>query len=317
MDRGQLRKTLLTTSSALALIVGVQRTAAAAVVCTFSNQAGGVNNTGAINCITYNNEQGGTANGNFTGATSFTGNVVNTGTITPTGINQNWPAGLAGTDAGISVIGPGVTLIGNITNSGTITGTNSQYAGINIGGGGGGSGAPGATVVGSITNAASITGIQQGIFVSGVGTVVTGSVINAAGASIINSPTAGGPGLSVSNHASLAGSLINSGTINTGGTGLLESNATVGGNPVTLSVGTAMVETLGSFLDRTGWDRRTTGKNGHNSAHLLKLLLYATRNLTPHLIFVRLHPHDIQSWYLTELLRNPRCDELAELGINA
>jgi hypothetical protein len=57
-----------------------------------------------------------------------------------------------------------------------------------------------------------------------------------------------------------------------------ERSPTIRRDPVTLSIGTAMVEALGSFLDRPGWDRRTTGKNGHNSAHLLKLLPYATRN---------------------------------------
>jgi hypothetical protein len=63
---------------------------------------------------------------------------------------------------------------------------------------------------------------------------------------------------------------------------------------VTLSIGTAMVQALSSFLDCPGWDRCTTRKNGYNSAHLLKLLLNATGNLTLQLIFARFRQHDIQ-----------------------
>jgi outer membrane autotransporter protein len=234
MNRAELRTALLATSSAAALIFSLAQSAVAAPPpgCDQNNVSPPINNTvNSINCISFNNEQGGTANGNFTGATTFTGNVTNSGTINPTGTNNTFPNSVAGTDAGISVIGPGVKLVGNITNTGTITGTTAQFAGINIGGGGGGSGAPGSTVVGSILNAtgATITGMP-GIVVSGVGTVVTGSVTNQTGASIKTSSTAGGPGMSVSSHASVAGSLVNNGIIDTGGTGLLESAATIGGN---------------------------------------------------------------------------------------
>ena len=111
MDRGDLRGTLLTTSSALALIVGMGGSAWAA--CTFQNTAP-VTNTASNNCITF-----------FTGTS--TGNVTNNSTLT--GVVP-YPPVNPGSATGISVVKSGTVLNGNIVNNGTIS---AQSAGINIG----------------------------------------------------------------------------------------------------------------------------------------------------------------------------------------
>ena len=84
MNKVELRSTLLATSSAAALIFGFAQSAQASSGCDQNNVSPAINNTSPINCISFNNEQGGSANGNFSGATTFTGNVTNSGTITPT-----------------------------------------------------------------------------------------------------------------------------------------------------------------------------------------------------------------------------------------
>src|SRR6202035_1654837 len=108
--------------------------------CAFNNSPGGVDNSGPINCISYNN--GG----------SNVGNIVNetVGTITPT---HAYPPIAPGTASGISVVGP-TTLRGDITNNGTITNALGSFA-VNIGGGaysGGLISSAGASLAGSITN---------------------------------------------------------------------------------------------------------------------------------------------------------------------
>jgi len=167
-----LRKTLLGTSSALALIVGLEGSAAAQ--CAIVNQAGGVDNSGTVNCITYDN------------GLSTTGNVINetTGTLNASG---PYPPNNPGTASGISVIKSGTVLNGSITNNGSITVSRN---GINIGEGATGSPPTNsnahATVTGSIINNGTISGYNnQAIVVTQ--SVVLGSVINALGA-IVSGP---------------------------------------------------------------------------------------------------------------------------------
>lgn len=114
--------------------------------CAFNNHAGGSNNAGAINCISYNN------------GVNNTGDIVNQsgGTITPT---HTYAPTLPGTATGISVVGLGTTLTGNIINSGTITNAVAAW-GIDIGGGATAANVfhgAGATLLGSITNNGTIT----------------------------------------------------------------------------------------------------------------------------------------------------------------
>src|SRR4051794_675623 len=116
MLRIGLRCAFLTTGSALALIAGMAGSARAA--CDFNNQAGGVTNNAAHNCISYNS---GTVN---------TGDVTNNSTLTATHAYPPGPPG--GTSTGIQVFGLGTTLNGNIVNNGSISAP--QY-GISIGAG--------------------------------------------------------------------------------------------------------------------------------------------------------------------------------------
>jgi uncharacterized protein with beta-barrel porin domain len=186
------RETLLATSSALAIITAAGQSAYAQ--CAINNSFP-ANNAGAINCISYNNN------------VNNTGDVVNQGggTITPT---HAYAPTLPGTATGISVVGLGTTLTGNITNSGTITNTLGNW-GINIGSGaynGGLISSNGAVLNGSITNNGTITA-PTGISVQA--SSVSGAIINALGALIQGTSHVG---ISVSNGATV-GSITNSGTI--------------------------------------------------------------------------------------------------------
>ena len=220
-----LRGTLFATSSALTLIVAADQ--AAVAQCFYNNQAGGVDNTTAQNCISYNSVSPGSP---------FSGNVVNdtTGTLTPTGVytgghGTNFP----GTASGISVLGSGTTLTGNIINNGTID-TSLQTGGqgaINIGGGEFDPGptlGAGASVVGSITNNGTITGPATGINV--VASSVTDAITNNH---II---TDSNVGIYVANTASVGG-INNAGTITSTLAPIAISDATVNGNVVNSSTG--------------------------------------------------------------------------------
>jgi uncharacterized protein with beta-barrel porin domain len=244
MGRVELRVALLTTSSALALVVGVGG-AAQAGPCTVNNTFAGLPNTGAIDCVSFND------------GANHTGDVVNasTGTITPTGA-EGGP--FPGTGSGISVLTAGTKLTGNITNNGTIT---AKFAGINIGGGA--FGVPpttlgvGASVTGTITNNGTLAGTaasgfyirqssvggsiinnnvintgQVGILVTGVAAhlVTVGGSITNNGTIAISGP--GNDGMFVQ-FATVGGSFSNTNSINTGATGsgaMILANSTVAGS---------------------------------------------------------------------------------------
>src|SRR5580704_19416112 len=219
VERRHWRGTLLATSSALAMIVAAGQSAEAQ--CALNNNAGGSNNAGAINCISYNN------------GVNNTGNIVNqaSGTITPTHI---YAPTLPGTATGISVVGLNTTLTGNITNSGTITNTLGNW-GINIGSGaysGGLISSNGASLNGSITNIGTITA-HTGIQIQR--STMSGSIVNSTNAHINST---GNVGISAA-QASIGGGITNSGTISGG---LIVSESTVAGtvsNGGTISAPTA------------------------------------------------------------------------------
>jgi uncharacterized protein with beta-barrel porin domain len=172
--------------------------------CALNNNAGGSNNAGAINCISYNN------------GVNNTGNIVNqgSGTITPT---HTYAPTLPGTATGISVVGLNTTLTGNITNSGTITNTLGNW-GINIGSGaysGGLISSNGASLNGSITNIGTITA-HTGIQIQR--STMSGSIVNSTNANINSGVNVG---ISAA-QASVGGGITNNGTI-TGGLSVSES----------------------------------------------------------------------------------------------
>ena len=238
MARNSLDGALLATGSLLALIVGMEGSAQAAA-CSRDNVSPPIDNVAASDCITFH------------GGGAFGGNVVNDvgGTLTPTGVyTGGHGTNLPGTASGISVLGSGTTLTGNIINNGTID-TTLQTLGqgaINIGGGefnpGPTSGA-GASVVGSITNNSTITGPATGVNVDGNGTSVTGSITNATNGTITST---GGVGIAVTNNARVGGSIINDGMINVSTYHGIEINtgAIITGNVINSAMGT--IKTLGS-----------------------------------------------------------------------
>ena len=216
MAQVEFRGALLTTSSALALILGIGAAQAGPVTaCAVNNTFAGLPNSGAINCVSFND------------GANHTGDVINnnTGTITPTG-TEGGP--FPGTGSGISVLTTGTKLTGNITNNGSITGVN--FAGVNVGGGAFGipptTQGAGATVTGTITNNGTISGPGSGILVrqSGVG----GSIINN------NGITVGNIGIGVTgiaaHLATVGGSITNNGSIVSGGDGMFVQFATVAGS---------------------------------------------------------------------------------------
>ena len=203
--------------------------------CALNNNAGGSNNAGAINCISYNN------------GVNNTGDIVNqaSGTITPT---HTYAPTLPGTATGISVVGLGTTLTGNITNSGTITNTHGNW-GINIGSGaysGGNISSGGASLNGSITNIGTINA-QTGISIQR--STMSGSIVNSTNAFI-----QGGTNVGISTaQASIGGGITNNGTITRGGNaGISVSETTVAGtisNGGTINSGTAFA---GLAIDNGG-----------------------------------------------------------------
>ena len=192
MRQVELRGALLATSSVVALVLGMEGSAQAAVPCQINNQNGAINNTATINCISFNS-----------GAT-FTGPVTNTNTGTLTGPGSTPP-----TQTGITVVG-GSTVTGNITNAGTIS---ASRFGIDIA-----VGAPtfsnAGSVGGSITNAlgGKITGGSYGIYMDKG--PIGGSVINDGLISVaLNGIHLEGAGVPA--FTTVGGSITNTGKIST------------------------------------------------------------------------------------------------------
>jgi uncharacterized protein with beta-barrel porin domain len=243
--RAQSRRVLLATSSLAALVLGWGGAAEAACVV---NPATPYNNTGAINCVTFNdnvthsgdvtNATGGTitilgfpgqfgeASGMsvFGAGTQINGNVVNNGTISSGTANQPQAETGIGVDAGAF---PGSVVNGSITNNGTI---NVTALGIDIGG----------NVTGSITNNNIIksgwTAIQVTGTNSGGVTTIGGSIINAGTITFTTAatpqfPSASNPAVGIGVFkAQVGGSVSNTGSITTAGqTGIEVSGSTVVG----------------------------------------------------------------------------------------
>ncbi len=212
MTRGRLRGTLLATSSALALVVGIEGSAQAAPpACAVNNTFTGLPNTTAINCISFNN-----------GASQTTGDVTNASNGTITATHPYAPVN-PGTSTGISVVRPGTKLNGSIINNGSISAP--QY-GINVGAGAttGNIQGAGASVTGSITNSGTINA-NTGIVVNKAS--LAGSIINAS-SGVITTPS--NVGISVSSQAFVGGAVINNGTLTNATISI--SEATVAGSMI-------------------------------------------------------------------------------------
>ena len=149
-------------------------------------------NTGAINCVTFNDNA------------NHTGDVVNdtTGTITVLGL-----PGQFGQQTGISVFGAGTQITGNIINNGTISapanGQIMQGIGVDA------ANFPGSLVTGSITNNGSIDVSGLGMYVGGNvnGSIVNNNIIH-SGFTAINVT-----GTNTGSPVTIGGSVINAGTI--------------------------------------------------------------------------------------------------------
>ena len=218
----------MATSSALALVVGIEGSALATPPpprCTVNNTFAGLPNTTTINCISFND------------GASHSGDVTNASNGTITAVHP-YPPVNPGTSTGISVVRSGTTLNGNIINNGSITAP--QY-GINVGGGAttGNIQGAGASLVGSITNNGTITGGGGGGILVRQSSM-TGSIINGASGAInsigVGIAVTGVPGTLVS----VGGSIINSGTIapTTANDGVFIQYASVGGSITNSSTGT-------------------------------------------------------------------------------
>jgi hypothetical protein len=157
--RSRLRGTLLTASSALALIIAVDQSANAACSVTTNPSLPYTDTNG--NCTTFNA---------FTG----TGAVANDSSISATGT-------AAPTVTGIGVVN-GSTITGSITNNGSITSAVSNAVTTD---GGNGILVEGSTVTGSITNATGVTISGGGIFLNGATVGTANSTVNA----IVNNGT--------------------------------------------------------------------------------------------------------------------------------
>jgi outer membrane autotransporter protein len=180
MDRGDLRGTLLTTSSALALLVGVGGSAWAATCTVVTNPTLPYNQAGNT-CVT------------FTASPGTIGDVNNTGTVTATGAGN--PSATA-----ISVYLGSTSIRGGITNSGAITANNN---GVFL---------DQTTVTGSIVNTthATIHATGSGFLIQGTGVPGTATV----GGSVINNGTIISNNVSMSvGNASVGGSVINNGSL--------------------------------------------------------------------------------------------------------
>jgi hypothetical protein len=213
MKQGRLRGTLLATSSALALVVGMEGAAQATPPpCAVNNTFVGLPNTTTINCISFND------------GASHTGDVTNAGNGTITATHPYAPVN-PGTSTGISVVRSGTTLNGNIINNGSIS---APQDGINVGGGAttGGTQGAGASVVGSITNNGSITA-SRGIELS-KSSSLTGNLIN--NGSINYTDSGINLNATVSTAGTLTGSIINAGTLSGIGGGIGVQEYTVTGS---------------------------------------------------------------------------------------
>jgi outer membrane autotransporter protein len=179
-------------------------------------------NAGSIACIVVAN-------------TSFTGDLSNTGTISPSGIAVT-----------------GSTITGSILSGGTTIGGISVDASSRINSSGPAISITGATLLGGISNAGVLTAASSVIYVSGVSTFAGGitnsgsisapgnpfaigiSVFNVSGFSggIANSgsiTSQSNYGISVQNTTNFAGGVSNSGSITSGSTGLYVSVSTFAG----------------------------------------------------------------------------------------
>src|ERR1051326_4805506 len=171
MGRHPSRVALLATSSALALLVGLEQSAGACTVVT--NPALPYTQSGDT-CV------------HFTVSPATSGNVTSTGAV--------------------NAVGPGIpSLIGIFVDTGV-------------------------SLNGSITNAGSITvGSGQGILVNQ--STITGSIVNSTGALI----SSNGYGINVSGssalpaNATVGGSIVNNGTINSVNSGIQVQNAVAQG----------------------------------------------------------------------------------------
>jgi hypothetical protein len=164
MKRNWLHRTLLATTSVVALMGALGRPAAAS--CSFNNLNGAIDVTTPSDCVSYN------------GGGSFTGSATNDSTLNPP---HTYPPLTPGTASGISVLGLGTHLTGDIVNNGTI-GNVRAWTDINIGGGSWGSPPTnvnaGATVTGSITNNGILDGGTGVAGIGVVGSTVTGAITN-------------------------------------------------------------------------------------------------------------------------------------------
>jgi fibronectin-binding autotransporter adhesin len=212
----------------LAVVMGCERAAFACVT-----PGGGISFSGTAGCIAY--------------SANASGNVVNNGTLNPTGPT-------APTQTGISV-GNASTLTGSITNNGNIVGVGpapTQIVGIGINGG--------SLITGDITNAGAIivagTGAATGISV--FNSTVAGSVSN-SGRIVATAGTLTGIGIGIVN-ASIGGGVTNSGTISVvsnsaAAIGIAVLSGTVGSNIVNSGtitpVSSAISEAVGILVGRS------------------------------------------------------------------
>ena len=183
------RRVLLATSSLAAVVLAWGGAAEAACVV---NPATPYTNSGAINCVTFNDNA------------THVGDVTNdtTGTITVLG-----GAGPFGQATGISVFGAGTQISGDIINNGSISGPVNGQAlqGIGVDAGV----FPGSVVTGSITNNGTIDVSGLGIDVGGNvnGSIVNNNIIHSGWTAIqVTGTNSGSP-------VNIGGSVINAGTI--------------------------------------------------------------------------------------------------------
>lgn len=158
-----------------------------------SNILGGIVNSGAIIA------NGTHARGVDLSGSTVTGGIINTGSIFGQGTGINLQANS--------------TLVGNITNSGTIIG--STHTGIWIGNN--------STLVGSVVNSGYIYGGTNGGIALNSGSLITGSIVNSG---FINSA---GNGISVYSSSVISGKISNSGTISGAYNGIILGGSSIEG----------------------------------------------------------------------------------------
>jgi len=235
---------LLATTSLIALPLGAATKAQACYSGPFS---GGYTNNGATPCIAVSN-------------TSFTGNLVNSGTGT---ISPGAPPPLTGT----GILVNNGTITGQISNAGTISANRGIFLANSAAVSGGisnsgtisaadlGIDVISATFSGGISNRGTISAGDAGILVGPI--LGTGTVPNFAGG-ITNSGTikAGTSGILIINQATFAGGITNSGTILSGKTGIAVGLGRFGKNPTFFSggitnSGTIEASEIGIFVSPT------------------------------------------------------------------